>query len=300
MTCARLPLALVLTVALGAGLAAACGIDDILIGAPCEEDADCPNLSCVRTATEEASGEPGLCSESERCIPGQQEGCQAASDGTCEFTFTSVEGPDGVRYCCGIGTNAMVISVAEDGTAECFDCPTCSGNEEPCRAGEDRCVTESDAPCGCRPPEGALLDAVCASDEDCGSLTCVRTLEQLEEPQEPTVPAQALEDGQCRDDGECAPGQSGCLVPATAGCSASTEVVGIDSLEYCCPSPGDTSNFRPLAYAVSADQGEVACTVCERRACFDVAGNPNIDECTTVSDPACEVNAGQLCGCPPT
>lgn len=293
---------LLLALSVGAAIAAACGIDDLLIGAPCNVDADCPNLSCVRTATEEAAGEPGLCSDSDTCVPGEQEGCQAASDGTCDFTLTAVDGPDGGRYCCGTGTNATVIGIAEDGTAECYDCPSCDFDEEPCLAGEARCIVEGDAPCGCRLPEGDLLNEACADDEDCGSLTCVRTLEQQAEPREATMPEQTIEDGNCRDDGVCAPGQRGCLVPTGVGCLESSDTVVADgTLEFCCPPSPDTNNFTVLLYDVSDDQREAACTFCARRACTSVDGTPNVvDQCTTISDPTCEVNAGELCGCPPT
>lgn len=282
-------------------LGVACGVDDLLIGAPCNEDADCPNLSCVQTASEAAAGEPGQCSESGTCIPGQQEGCQADGSNSCEFPLSASEAPQGGFFCCGTGTNVKVVDVAEDGTGVCFDCPSCSTNEEQCFSGDDRCIVEGDAPCGCRLPEGDLLDEACGSDDDCATLVCVRTLEQLEEPNEPAIPDQALEDGQCRpaDDPTCAPGQSGCLLPAGSGCVGTTQVVSVDSLEYCCPTPADNTNFDPQVYVVSADQGQVACTACERRACPDAQGNFVLNECTPFSDPDCVVPAGSLCGCVP-
>ena len=285
----------------GLSLGVACGIDDLLIGAPCNEDADCPNLSCVQTASEAAAGEPGQCSESGSCIPGQQEGCQADGSNACEFPLSASKAPQGGFFCCGSGTNVKVVDVAEDGTGVCFDCPSCNSNEEQCFAGDDRCIVEGDAPCGCRLPEGELLDEACDGDEDCGTLVCVRTLEQLEEPEEPETPEQALEDGQCRpsDDPACAPGQSGCLLPTGSGCGANTQTVGLGSLEYCCPTPADNIAFEPLIYAVSADQGQVACTACRRNGCDDNLGNAVIDECTLISDPTCIVAAGALCGCPP-
>jgi|GEM_PF-2318615 len=285
-------------------LAAGCGIDDLLVGAPCNDDGDCPNLTCVRTASEAASNEPGLCSEDSSCVPGKQEGCVAESDGSCELSLVSVDGGDGNRYCCGSATNPTVVSVSEDGTAECFDCPSCNSNEESCRAGEERCTVEGDAPCGCRLPEGDLINEACGSDEDCGAAVCVRTLEQLEEPDEATIPEQTAEDGNCRpsDDPTCAPGQRGCLAPESTGCLISSDnVVAVGTLEYCCPPPPDSNTFHTLVYAVSADQGQVACTFCERFACDNEAGTPNQEhQCTTVSDPACNVAAGSLCGCPPT
>lgn len=281
----------------------ACGIDDLLVGAPCSEAADCPNLTCVQTASQAAAGEPGQCSESDGCIPGQQQGCQADGSGQCDSPLAPREGSDGISYCCSSAATSRVVGLADDGTAECFDCPSCNSNEEPCTAGEDRCVVEDGAPCGCRLPEGELLDEACDSDDDCGSLVCVRTLEQLEEPQEPAIPDQAPEDGQCRpaDEPTCAPGQSGCLLPSGSGCAGATQVVAVDSLEYCCPTPADNTNFDPQVYAVSADQGQVACTACERNACPDALGNFIVRECTPFSDPGCVVPEGALCGCvPPT
>lgn len=304
MTPVRILLALT---AAAIALATACGIDDLLIGAPCDEADDCPNLSCVRTASEEAAGEPGRCSEDGACVPGEQEGCVADGDGACDVldSLLPVAGPQGDRYCCPSGTNPTVIEVAEDGTAECFDCPACSAfdGEEPCRAGEDRCVVEGDAPCGCRRAESALLDDPCGDDDDCGALACVRTLEQQAEPEEPQIPDQAQVDGQCRpsEDPTCAPGQSGCLLPPGAACSANNAATGVEgsALEYCCPNASDSFDFVRRVYAISEDQGEAACTVCANAACPDAMGNPRFAECTPFSDPACVVAAGELCGCAP-
>ncbi|MEM6293727.1 MAG: hypothetical protein AAGA54_20805 [Myxococcota bacterium] len=281
----------------------ACGIDELLIGAPCDGDADCPNLICARTASETAADGQGRCSEDGTCVPGEQDGCRARSDNTCDLSLQPVQGPNGNRYCCGRGTNTTVVGFAEDGTAECADCPSCStlsGTEEPCLAGEARCEVEDGMRCGCRTPGDRLLNEDCEGDDDCGALVCVRTLEQQEEPDEAAVPDRAAEDGQCRpsDDPACAPGQSGCLLPSGSSCDAMTQAVGVGSLEYCCPTPGNSVEFQPVAYARSADQREVACTTCRRRSCMDDAGNL-LDECTTISADGCHVPTGALCGCPP-
>ncbi len=284
-------------------VAGACSVDDLLVGAPCNDDADCPNLTCVRTLAQTNSNTPGVCSEDGACVPGEQEGCVAASDGSCELGLLVTAAQDGTEYCCESGTNPTIIGVSEvDGTAECFDCPACNtGNEEPCLAGDDRCVVEEGAPCGCRTTDEAVIDTPCNSDEDCGTSQCVRTLEQEEEPDEPQVADQAIEQGLCRPDDTCAGGlQAGCLMPSGAGCSGgSTVQVDVGSLTYCCPEPANNTEFYAQVYVVSGDQQQVACTACERRVCRDDAGDFTIDECTVVSDPACIVSAGQLCGCPP-
>lgn len=286
----------------GLALGLACGIDELLLGAPCNEDADCPNLVCARTASESATDEEGRCSADGACVPGEQDGCRARSDNTCDLSLQPVQGPDGDRYCCDPGMNT-VVGLAEDGTAQCADCPSCAtlwGTEEPCVEGEARCEVEDGMRCGCRTPEDRLLDEPCGSDDDCGALVCVRTLEQQEEPEEAAVPDRAIEDGQCRpaDDPMCAPGQSGCLLPSGSICAGTTQVVGVGSLEYCCPAPADNFDFQPLVYAISADEGQVACTTCRRRSCTDDAGSA-FDACTSVSHPECSVPPGALCGCPP-
>ncbi len=285
------------------GVAGACGIDDLLVGAACVVDADCPGLTCVRTLAQRNANAPGVCSENGACVPGEQEGCVVASDGSCELGLSASAAEDGSAYCCSSGQNPMVIRISEDdGTADCFDCPSCSNsNTEPCFAGDERCEVEDEAPCGCRTTDEAVLDTPCDDDEDCGSAQCVRTLEQEEEPNEPQPAEQGSEPGLCRPDETCAGGkQAGCRMPSGAGCTATSTVqVDVGSLTYCCPQPSNTSDFFAEVYDVSTDQQQVACTACARRACLDDSGNATIDECTTVSDASCSVAPGQLCGCPP-
>ncbi len=283
-------------------VAGACGVDELLIGSPCADNADCPNLTCVRTLAQENSNAPGVCSEDGACVPGQQEGCAAASDGSCEAGLSVTASADGGAYCCKSGPNPTVTQVSEaDGTADCFDCPSCEfmSGMEPCAADEARCEVENDAPCGCRTTDEAIIDTPCDGDEDCGTAQCVRTLEQAAEPQEPLPVEQGVEPGLCRSDETCAGGlQSGCRMPPGAGCTGGNTVqVDVGSLTYCCPEPANNTDFFPQVYVISDDQQQVACTACARRACTDEAGNL-VSECTTLSDPSCNVEPGQLCGCP--
>ncbi len=287
-----------------AGLAIACNVDDILVGAPCESADDCPNLNCVRTPSEEASGNAGRCSETTTCVPGEQEGCAASSDGSCSsFELFPTEDEDGRTFCCpdGNGTRT-VVGVSEDGsTAECFLCPSCSSSEESCSAGDDRCVAEGDAPCGCRPTDAAIENEPCEDDATCGGgFTCVRTLEQMAEPDEPEVAEQGIEAGQCRpeSDAACVGGQQvGCLLPSGGSCQGSTNRVDVGSLSYCCPDATST-DFLQLVYATTDDQSSAACTACSRRACPNAAGDLTEPQCTAITDPACIVDDG-FCGCPP-
>lgn len=282
-----------------------CGIDDALQGAPCENDDDCPALTCVRTAAEKANEEPGTCSEDDSCVRGEQEGCQATTNGGCvNGGLVPATADDGTTFCCAAGSGSpSVISVADDGTAVCFDCPTCSsGQQEPCKAGDARCEVEEGAPCGCRTTDAALVGDPCETDEDCGAATCVRTLEQEAEPNEPLPVDQPQEPGQCRpaDMPACAGGsQVGCLLPPGEFCGGATQEVDVDSLSFCCPEPSNSSEFRALVYQIAGDQSSVACTACARSGCDDAAGNLTAPQCTLLSDPECEVDPGALCGCAP-
>lgn len=292
----RLPALLLLLSAVGLG----CGIDEALVGAPCGSDDDCPNLSCVRTATEVAADEPGLCSEDGACVPGEQAGCQTNSNGTCSSSsLVAAMADDGASYCCSVGGGgtATVVGLAEDGTAECFSCPSCtSGNQESCMAGEARCEVEDGAPCGCRATEDALLGQPCDTDDDCGAAVCVRTLEQEAEPMEPQPVDQTIEPGVCREDASSCEGQLGCIVPAGNGCSGTT--VNIDTLAFCCPDPAVPSEFDSLPYATTEDRDSVACTACPRECDDDAQGNPQV-ACTALTDAACSISGGGLCGCAP-
>ncbi|MGH1348113.1 MAG: hypothetical protein ACRBN8_41540 [Nannocystales bacterium] len=288
----------------------ACGIDDALVGAPCNEDADCPNLTCVRTATETAEDEPGLCSADSSCVQGEQAGCAANTNGLCSGSgLVAAEGPDGGNFCCPSGSGIpTVIGIAEsDGTAECFDCPQCgatSSSEESCRAGEARCELENEGdPCGCRPTDDSLLGENCDDDEGCGSVgVCVRTLEEQAEPDEPIDVDQTIEQGVCRptDDPTCLRGgQVGCEVEPGSFCPGSTTEVDVGSRSYCCEQPANNTDFKSLPYLVSSDLTSVACTACPRPGCDDAAGNPTRPVCTTLTDPECIIDSGGLCGCTP-
>ncbi len=285
-------------------LTTACSVDDLLVGAPCNDDGDCPALHCVRTATQAAAGDPGQCASESSCVRGEQEGCQATAEGACSDTFlTPTEDSDGTVFCCGTlsGATPRIVAVDDDGTAECASCGGCnSSTEEACLEGEDRCVVEDDAPCGCRLTDAAIENTECDDDADCGdSLSCVRTLEQREEPDEPQVSEQGVEAGLCRSDDTCFGGtQAGCLLPSGSSCGGSTESVGVGPLTYCCPEP-TSSAFIPLVYAVADDESSAACTTCERSSCPNAQGQLLLDECTNVSDGACDVEPGALCGCPP-
>ena len=250
----------------------ACGIDDLLIGARCVDDSDCPNLTCVRTLAQVNNNALGVCSDSDECVPGEQEGCVVASDGSCDLSLQATASADGTSYCCEGGQNPTVIEVSEaDGTADCFDCPSCQfmTGTEPCLASEDRCEVEGDEPCGCRTTDEAVIDTPCDGDGDCGSAQCVRTLEQDPEPQEPQPADQGIEPGLCRPDASCAGGlQDGCRMPPGEGCSGGSSVqVDVGSLTYCCPAPANTTDFFAQVYVVTEDQAQAACTACARRAC---------------------------------
>ena len=288
----------------------ACGIDDALVGAACNEDADCPNLTCVRTASEVSGDEPGLCSADDSCVQGEQAGCIANNNGQCSGSaLVAAAGPDGGNFCCPAGSGIpTVISVsADDGTAECFDCPQCgafSSSEEACRAGDPRCELETDdAPCGCRGTDDSLLGESCDGDEDCGDEgVCVRTLEQQEEPNEPVDVDRQAEQGVCRssDAPSCVPGsQSGCEVEPGSFCPGSTSEVDVGTRSYCCEQPANNTDFQSLPYLVSADLTSVACTACARPNCLDMPGNPTRPVCTSLTDPDCILDSGGLCGCTP-
>lgn len=288
----------------------ACGIDDLLIGAPCSDDADCPNLTCVRTAIELSEDEPGQCSVDDSCEPGKQAGCIAGVDGLCTGSGTvAAEGPDGGNFCCPTASGvATVISVSEaDGTAECFDCPDCgasSTSEEACSAGQDRCEVESEgAPCGCRTTDDSLLGENCDGDDECGPAgVCVRTLEEQAEPDEPITVDRDLEQGVCRptDAASCLPsGQPGCEVEAGSSCPSGVTEVDVGTRSYCCRPPANSTDFQILPYLVSDDLTSVACTACPRPNCDDAMGNPERPVCTSLTDPDCIVPSGALCGCAP-
>ncbi|MBV1857670.1 MAG: hypothetical protein KUG77_04600 [Nannocystaceae bacterium] len=291
-------------------LGLACGIDDLLVGAACIEDADCPNLTCVRTATEAAEDEPGVCSADGACLQGEQAGCIADTNGMCSgSSLVPAAGPDGGSYCCPVGAGIpTVISVSEDdGTAACFGCPQCgstSSSEEACMADDPRCELENEGdPCGCRLDDDALLGENCDGDEACGSSgVCTRTLEEQVEPNEPIEVDRALEQGVCRPSEAPAclqGGQSGCEVAAGSSCPSATTEVDVQTRSYCCEPPANSTDFQSLPYIVSDDLTSVACTACPRPNCDDAMGNPTLPVCTVLSDPACIVDSGLLCGCTP-
>lgn len=289
-------------------VAGACGIDDLLVGAACADDEDCPNLTCVRTLAQENNDGPGVCSSDGSCVPGQQEGCLAGPDGACGFGLTLAASPDGPSYCCDSGqSNPTIVQVSEaDGSADCFDCPSCEfmSGVEPCFADEDRCELENeDDPCGCRPTDDSLLGENCDGDDNCGPAgVCVRTLEELEEPAEPINVDQALEQGVCRpaDMPTCmAGGQPGCEVDGTSSCPSGTTEVDVQTRSFCCRQTANNSAFQSLPYVVSEDLTSVACTACPREDCDDMMGNATLPVCTSLTDPECIVPAGLLCGCTP-
>lgn len=293
-----------LAVGLGAIGFAACGVDDILEGAVCLDDGDCPGLSCVRTASQ-SEDDFGLCLKS-GCAAGQQEGCTAGPDGACGSSMVSVEEGDRT-FCCIApgGTIPTVLEVADDGTAVCSACPECDeDNELSCLAEDPACVLEDEnAACGCRPSASALVNMPCDPDDDmlCGGfdeLACVLTLEQQAEPREAQPSEQGRELGLCRDDGNCfAGGQAGCTSDAGA-CGADLVSVDTDAgLTFCCPEP-TASGFLAFVYDTTPGQETAACTQCRTSACTNAMGTV-FNECTTQSNPDCVVPAGSLCGCPP-
>lgn len=281
---------------LGVTVAAAygCSVADSLEGAPCNTADDCAgDQSCVLTLHAMANGEVGVCrSGGGVCDPGQTVGCVANGD-VCDNFLSTVAGPDGLNYCCD-SSDATILD-ADGSSAHCSapcDPTLCSGIEEECTEGQPRC-TVVEGICGCRVPDDQVENSDCEDDTTCGEgFTCVRTLEQQEEPSESSNSTMAEQLGTCRPnaDTECALGQQdGCQKDSSTSCGSGLIEVSNGPISYCCASP-DGSGFTTEIYQVSGDEREVACTWC-------ATDCPGASACTELSDPGnCTLTNG-LCGC---
>lgn len=303
-----------IALALVGAVSPACSLSDLLEGAPCNSSSDCASSqTCVRTLEQEAepldlnAAEPqsGVCSSDDACLRGEQAGCQAVEGSTpCPTAITSGLREtmyEGVLYCCPSGTGDLVRVYAVTDDAESAACVSCSSDdcgdpeEEACIAGDERCEVAEGALCGCRVRSDRLKNRPCSDDDQCGSeFTCVRTLEQEEEPD--VSPGEgALEPGWCRptENPTCDEGaQPGCTTPSSS-CVDGVQVCSGNAC-YCCPLAGNPSSFEPRVYAVDT-QGTAACVDCPRNLC-----GTGEELCTKQDDPGCVVDPGELCGCRPT
>ena len=285
-----------------------------LENAPCITADDCAgNYQCVYTETQRlAPNGVGFCRPDGACAVGLQDGCAAAGNNCLDDALDDVCDPEtDLCFCCNLDTStssvpnpasvAAIGDIAADGSsAVCIVCPdsNCEPPLEPCLAGEDRCeIDDSDDHCGCRVMEEDIENSECDVDGDCGAdFLCVRTLEQLAEPEEALNENQGQELGLCQpdDDPACANGlQNGCAI-ATGFDSCTGGLLNICNEAgqcFCCASQTEASGFSHHVYAVAADGSSAACTACP----YCDQGNT----CTRETDATCELDAGSLCGCTP-
>lgn len=93
---------------------------------PCTKKADCWTYqSCVQTPQEKLAGLPGICTEDDSCLAGQQLGCE------CDFGcgLSSRPPPQGYpELVCDEPSNTCVVEPVEGGS---------TGDEEPGSSGEE-------------------------------------------------------------------------------------------------------------------------------------------------------------------
>lgn len=276
---------------------AGCSLEEALENAPCESDDDClGEQTCVKTAHQLANNVAGWCRSDGKCATGEQEGC--ISNGTCSGIMSLITDASGNSYCCG-ASDATLLPSDDFTSAQCVSCPTdlCTqGGDatEPCSAGDSRCVVEAGAQCGCRVPAAEIENSECETDETCGEgFLCVRTLEQLAEPEESLPEERDQESGFCRptEAPECASGlQEGCRTEA--GCDSGQTEICAGSRCYCCDVPTNSSEFNAHVYMETELGESAACTECPRSPCTMTS------TCTELEDPTCVVSSG-VCGCLP-